>query len=656
MLSFKPLVLLISVVGCFLLTLTLTSTQDPIPTPAASKLIPRKILFGNPIKTSPKISPNGSKLAYLAPDENNVLNVWVKDLLNPGEDVKVTSEKKRGITSYTWQFDQSHILYVQDKDGDENWHLYQTNILTKETKNLTPYDGVKVDILAYEPSRPNELLFQMNLRDRSVFDVYRLNLTTNELKLDTENPDKLFNWTADHQLNVRAALSYTKDGHTLIHVRDQISAPWRILLTIDANETVGDIAGFSADDQALYLLSSLDGETIRLLKVVIATGQQSLVVEHPQFDLSEVMINPLTHDLEAVGLETERYDWIVLDTQLKPDFQFLSDTLHTPLRIINTDLENQNWIVASISDQRPTDFYLYNRSKKELTFLFNTLPVLKNYTLSPITPVSFQARDGMQLHGYLTLPVGKTENLPTVLFVHGGPWSRDSWGFSPAVQWFANRGYAVLQINYRGSTGYGKKYLNAGNKEWSGKMHTDLLDGKQWAVQNGFANPNKIAIYGGSYGGYATLVGLAFTPDEFCCGVDIVGPSNLITLLQTFPPYWSSGKAKMDKRVGTLESEQDFLKECSPLFKADKITKPLLIAQGANDPRVKQAESDQIVQAMRDNKLPVDYLLFPDEGHGFKRPENRMKFYAAAEEFLAKYLGGLQEPASPEENWDALKR
>lgn len=624
-----------------------------------STLIPRHLLFGNPEKTSPQISPDGKKLAYLAPDANGVLNVWVRDLTEKDQaDRLITSDKKRGVRSFYWQLDNQHILYAQDLDGDENWHIYQTAIDTKETKNLTPFEGCQAGIIDYDPRFPNEMLVQTNQRDKGLFDVYRLNLKTGEYTLDTENPDDVFAWVADHDLHIRACQSYTNEGNTLIRVRDHAKAPWRPFLTIPAEESESGVVGFTPDNQAVYFLSSVDANTNRLIKIALKNQQQEVILEDPQYDIEDIMTNPLTHQLEAAGIEKDKFEWIVLDPSLNKDFQFLKEKSPKGVfRLISRDLANRQWVVAFTSDDRPAQFFVYDRLTQKLTFLFTTQPELEKYTLSPMTPISFQAQDGMTIHGYLTLPADQEpRHLPTVLLVHGGPWTRDTWGLSSSVQWLANRGYAVLQINYRGSTGYGKKYTNAGDKEWAGKMHTDLLDGKKWMIEKGYADPQKIAIYGGSYGGYATLVGLTFTPDEFCCGVDIVGPSNLITLLKTFPPYWAPLKTQMDRRVGNLEKEEDFLKSRSPLFKADQIKKPLLIGQGANDPRVKQAESDQIVQAMRQKNIPVEYLLFADEGHGFARPENRLKFYAAAEEFLAKYLGGRSQPAAPEENWESLKK
>ena len=643
----------LGLIGCLCLGVFLQAEEKALAIPS---LIPRQLLFGNPEKTSAKLSPDGTKLAYLAPDANQVLNVWVRDLQRGGQDRQVTTDRKRGVRQFLWQFNNEAILYTQDKDGDENWHLYQTHIGTQLTKDLTPFEGVKVEMVDADPRFPHEMLIQMNKRDPALFDVYRLNLQTGQLQLDTENPGGVVQWIADHNLQTRASQSITEEGATLIRVRNQVTSPWRDWLKIEPTE-IGDIQDFSADNQSLYLMTSLDANTSRLVKIHVETGERTLVAEDPQYDLSDLLLHPTTYSLEAVGLERDKYEWMVLDPQLKADFDHLSQHLKGPFTLASRDLANQNWIIISLSDQRPSHFYLYRRPSKTLDFLFSTQPTLERYSLSAMQPIRFQARDGMTLHGYLTLPYGQEpRQLPTVLLVHGGPWARDSWGMQPMAQWLANRGYAVLQINFRGSTGYGKAYLNAGNREWANKMHHDLLDGKEWLIGQGYAHPEKIAIAGGSYGGYATLVGLTFTPDAFCCGVDIVGPSNLITLLQTLPPYWKPLKTIMDIRVGKLETEEEFLKSRSPLFKADQIKKPLLIAQGANDPRVKQAESDQIVAAIRQKQLPVEYLLFTDEGHGFVRPENRLKFYAVAEAFLAKYLGGRYEPASPEENWETIKR
>jgi dipeptidyl aminopeptidase/acylaminoacyl peptidase len=639
------------ILGCFsfLLTAVEPSFNDN------DGLIPRKLLFGNPIKASPKISPDGTKLAYLAPSEENVLNIWVRDLKKEGSDRQITHDINQGIRSFCWQLDNQHFLYMQDKEGDENGHLYQVNVLSKAVKDLTPFEGVKAEMLAYEPSKPNEMLILLNKRDPSLFDVYHLDFATGKLELDTENPGGVIGWVVDHQLVVRAASSCTPSGGTLYRMRDQKHTPWFDWIEVPAHHDVA-IAGFDASNHSVFLLSNLGVNTIELYKVDLTNGKQTLIAKDSLYDVDNIMTHPISHELEAIGIEKEKYDWQPANQETKKEFDFLATHLKGQFQLTGRDLADQHWLIASYSDIRPTHFYLFDRKNRELSFLFSTQPSLEQYKLCSMQPISFKARDGMTLYGYLTLPQHvQGKNLPSVLFVHGGPWVRDSWGLNPSVQWLANRGYAVLQLNYRGSTGYGKEYLNAGNREWGAKMHDDLIDGKNWLVQQGYSDPAKVAIYGGSYGGYATLAGLTFTPDAFCCGIDVVGPSNLVTLLQTFPPYWAPIMTQTELRIGKMD-DLEFLKSRSPLFKADQIKKPLLIAQGANDPRVKQSESDQIVQAMRKNHLPVEYLLFSDEGHGFAKPHNRLKFYAAAEDFLAKVLGGRKEAPTSEENWDSLRK
>lgn len=625
--------------------------QESMPT-----LIPRKLLFGNPVKASPKISFDGSRLAYLAPDENDVLNVFVRDLKNPGEDRQVTHDRKSGVRRYFWTVDNTFIYYLQDNEGDENSHLYRSHITTGETKDLTPVEGARIDIMAYEYRFPDQLLFTMNKRDPRFFDVYRMNLSTGEMTLEVENPGDVEGWLADHQLQVRLAQVAMPDGGKEVRIRDTQNDPWRVLLKVDLDDSQISPEGFAGDNRHLFVVTSLENNTSRLIKVDTVTGKWSVVFTDPEYDISGIWQHPTTYALEGVSIDREIPEIIVLDQALTPDWQFLTEKLGKPFTVTDSDLDDKTWVVASFSDRRPTRYYLFDRPSKTLSFLFSTQPTLEKYTLSPMTPIKFQARDDMTLHGYLTVPAGReAKHLPTVLMVHGGPWVRDSWGLAPQVQWMANRGYAVLQINYRGSTGYGKAYHNAGNREWGAKMHTDLIDGKEWLVKQGISDPQKVAIYGGSYGGYAALVGLTFTPDDFCCGVDIVGPSNLVTLIKTMPPYWAVFIAEQKRRMGGLD-EIEFLESRSPLFKVGQIKKPLLIGQGANDPRVKRSESDQIVESMRKKNLPVEYLLFADEGHGFAKPQNRLKFYAATEAFLVKYLGGREEPPAPEENWEALKR
>jgi dipeptidyl aminopeptidase/acylaminoacyl peptidase len=465
--------------------------------------------------------------------------------------------------------------------------------------------------------------------------------------LDTENPGDVQSWQADNALQIRAAQVQTPDGGTIIRVRNDVKAPWHDLMKWGPDETFGGTYGFTPDNKAIWIGTSLDVNAARLLEIDIATGKQKVVVEDPQFDINATINNPKTNALEAVNLIKQRVDYVFLDPKLKDDFAVLSKVRDGDIQGISRSLDDSKWIVTYVSDNAPVYWYLYDRPAKKATVLFSNRPKLEKYQLSSMKPIEFQARDGMTLYGYVTTPAGlESKNLPMVVLVHGGPWGRDVWGYSSYAQWLANRGYAVLQINFRGSTGYGKKYVNAGDRQWAGAMHTDLLDGKDWAVKQGIADAKKVCIMGGSYGGYATLAGVTFSPDAFACGVDIVGPSNLNTLLKTIPPYWSTILATFHKRMGDSE---DILKAQSPLFKADQIKAPLLIGQGANDPRVNKAESDQIVAAMRKNKKPVEYYVFPDEGHGFARPTNNMAFNAITEEFLAKYLGGRYEPTNQDE-------
>lgn len=611
-------------------------------------LIPRKVIFGNPQRDAPRISPDGRHLAYLSPSRG-VLNVWVRNL-GQEDDRVVTSDPKRGIRNYFWQGDSAHILYLQDMDGDENFHLYQTNISTCVTRDLTPIRGVRAIPVAVDPNRPGSALLGLNAKDPRLFDVFEIDLHTGERALVAKNPGDVTDWTADHDFRVRVSQVITPDGGAEIRSLDE-SGQWRLLQKWGPDDSMGGVAGFAPGNGSLYLLSSLGANSIRLQEADARTGAAITLYEDPLYDVSGLMLHPKTHALQAVGVLRARLEWHALDPAILQHLEALRQVRDADFNVQSRSVDDARWIASCEVDNGPTSYYLYETATKSATLLFTNRPDLEQYRLAHMQPVSFPARDGLTLHGYLTTPVGMPpERLPAVLLVHGGPWARDTWGYDNWAQWLANRGYAVLQVNFRGSAGYGKEFLNAGNREWGAKMHTDLLDAKEWIVQSGVADSRRVAIIGGSYGGYATLAALAFTPDEFACGVDIVGPSNLVTLLNTIPPYWAPMIAMFCSRVGNPATDLEFLASRSPLHRAAQIKAPLFIAQGANDPRVKQTESDQIVQAMRKNGLPVEYLVFPDEGHGFARPENNLIFAAAAEAFLGKHLGGRVEPPAPDED------
>ncbi|HLI07673.1 MAG TPA: S9 family peptidase [Ktedonobacteraceae bacterium] len=620
----------------------MADTQTNIPVP----LIPREVLFGNPVKTSPRISPDGKRMAYIAP-VNNVLNVWVgtvgRDNYEP-----VTNDTDRGIRFYFWAKDNRHILYIQDKEGDENWRLYATSLETKETRDLTPFENVQVHIIDVDKHFPDELLIGMNKENPQVHDVYRVIISTGELTMVAKNPGNIAGWVSDVNFKVRGAVATLPDGSSQMLVRENEQAEWQVLLTWGPDDALNSgPVGFTKDGQSLYLEDSSNANASRLVKMNIASGEKTVLAEDPHYDIGAVMIQPDTLEVQAVAFNRERTEWLILDPSIKEDFETIGALHRGDFGVISRDNDDETWIISFTVDNGPVPFYAYQRSERKGTFLFDNQPELNKYVLARMEPISFTARDGLTIHGYLTRPPwGKQTHLPMVLNVHGGPWARDTWGYNPEAQWFANRGYACLQINFRGSTGFGKDFLNAGNREWGGKMHDDLVDAVHWAIEQDIADPERVGIYGGSYGGYAALVGATFTPDLFACAVDIVGPSNLITLIQTIPPYWSTFLANFHRRVGNPETEEEFLKSRSPLFKVDQIKIPMLIAQGANDPRVKQAESEQIVNAMKSRGIDYEYLLFPDEGHGFAKPENRLRFYTAAEKFLARYLGGRYEGAN----------
>ncbi len=596
--------------------------------------VPRELLFGNPERASPKISPNGRRWAYLAPVEG-VLNVWVGP--EGGEAEPLTRDRGRGVRNYLWAEDGRSILYIQDKDGDENWHLYQTDVETGATRDLTPLPGVQAQIVGTEPNFPDQILVALNDRDPRAHDVYRVSLKDGSRTLEATNPGDVIGWLADQKFQVRAAKAMRPDGGCVLRLRE--NGAWRDFLSCGPDDQLG-AHGFSPDGDHVYVESSVGRDTTALLEVPSGGGPAKMLAEDPESDLGAVLTHPREYRVEAVAFETDRVRWQVLDAALADDFKALAG-LDGDVSIVSRDDADKIWYVLVNRSDRSPSFWRWDRVARKAALLFATRPKLDDYALAPMTPVSFPARDGLKIRAYLTAPDGeRARKLPLVLLVHGGPWVRDRWGFQPEAQWLASLGMACLQVNYRGSAGFGKSFLHAGDREWGAKMQDDLTDAAGWAVAAGVADAGRVAIYGGSYGGYAALAGAAFTPEVYRCAVDVVGPSNLITLIRSIPPYWEPMKRIFDLRVGCVDTEEEFLKSRSPLFHADRIAVPLLIAQGANDPRVKQAEAEQIVAALRAKGKPVEYLLFPDEGHGFAKPENRLKFYAAAEAFLGKHLAG----------------
>jgi dipeptidyl aminopeptidase/acylaminoacyl peptidase len=611
-------------------------------------LIPRQVLFGNPERAMPRLSPDGTRLAWIAPHEG-VLNVWLAPVIaDEGVDLDqatvITDDKDRGIRAYEWAHDNRHLLYLQDTGGDENWRLYDVDTQTMQHRDLTPFEGVQTQFVAVERDFPTEILIGLNKDNPQLHDVYRLDLTTGELTKEVDNPGFL-GWLADAKMAVRCAFAPEPDGSLRVLVRDDIDGDWRLLKEIPADDALTtDPVAFSVDGASLLMITSTGAETARLVSVDLATGAEEVLAGDQVADVSGVRLDPHTRRPQIVEVLKDRSDYVVLDDAVAEDVAAIR-ALHPGDPVFaSADDADTTWLVGFTNDAGAVPYYSYDRRTKTGTFLFEHQPLLSRYTLSSMEPFSYVARDGLTIHGYATFPPdGERSGLPVVLNVHGGPWARDVWGYNPTPQWLANRGYLCLQVNYRGSTGYGKSFVTAGDREWGAKMQDDLTDAVEYAVAQGWADPARIAIFGGSYGGYAALAGATFTPDLYCCAVDIVGPSNLKTLIETIPPYWAPMISQFHRRVGDPAVDEEFLWSRSPLSRADQIKIPLLIAQGANDPRVKQAESEQIVAALRAANISCEYMLFPDEGHGFAKPENRMTFYAAAEKFLARYLGGRAE-------------
>jgi dipeptidyl aminopeptidase/acylaminoacyl peptidase len=618
---------------------------------ASGELIPRKVIFGNPDRTAPFISPDGTRLAFTAPVDG-VMNLWVAPVDDLSKAVAVTSAKGRPIMKYLWARNGTHLLYLQDQGGNENFHLYAVDIDANTTVDLTPFKSVRAEIFSTSYDRPDEILVGLNSRDERWHDAWLINVVTGKSTLVQKN-EGFASFIADRNLSIRLASKSTKDGG-YDYVRLD-GGTWKPFATVPGDDALTtEPLFFGPGNKSIYMLDSRGRDKSALVLVDVKTKARTLVAESPKSDIGYVISHPVTHEGLAYATEYERMQWTALKPELQSDIEYLDKQVTGYWSVLSQSKDNNLWTLWIDNTGEPIRFGLFDRKKRALKMLFAARPNLEGAPLPTMYPRIVKSRDGLNLVSYLTLPKGSDDDgdgvpgkpLPLVLLVHGGTWARDGFIYNPPAAWLANRGYAVLSVNFRGSTGFGKSFVNAGDKEWAGKMHDDLIDAVDWAVESKIAQKRKVAIYGGSYGGYAALVGLAFTPEKFACGVDIVGPSNLNTMLTNFPAYWRSFLETFKRRVGdpaTAEGRR-LLKERSPLFRASNIRRPLLIAQGANDPRVKQSEADQIVRAMKKNSLPATYVLYADEGHGFVRPQNRLSFYAVAEAFLAQCLGGRAEP------------
>jgi dipeptidyl aminopeptidase/acylaminoacyl peptidase len=619
-------------------------------------LIPRTAFFGNPAKAGGQISPDGRWLSWLAA-RNGVLNVWVAPLEAPDAARALTDEAARPVTAYFWSRDGQAVLYLTDPGGHENLQLFGADPATGERRALTRFANARVQAPKLSRRIPGRILIQANSRDPRWFDVLALDLKTGALTTVFEN-DGFAGFLADEALELRMATRPLPSGDVALHrIEGGKAAPEPFdLIPFEDVSTTGPI-GYSFDGATLYWRDSRGRDTAALIAEDVATGARTVIAEDPRADLGEMIFDPRTGRAQAYQTHYLRPAWTALDPAVAADLAFLRGRFAGETTITSRTSADDRWTIAVTAADTPGEAWLYERATRSLTRLYATRPALEGEPLAPMLPFEIASRDGWTLVSYLTLPPGADPGgdgrppkpLPLVLLVHGGPWGRDLYGYNAVHQWLANRGYGVLSVNFRASAGLGKRFCAAGDGQWGAKMQDDLLDAVGWAVARGVTTQDRVAIFGGSYGGYATLAALTFTPEAFVCGVDLFGPSNLNTLLATTPSYWASQLAILHRRMGdpTTPEGQALLKERSPVFAADAIRRPLLIGQGANDARVKQAESDQIVEAMQARGIPVTYLLFDDEGHGFARPDNNLAFFAATELFLAQHLGGRAEPMPP---------
>lgn len=602
-------------------------------------LIPVEDFFRLPEKATFRISPDGQNYAWMEPWQGR-MNVFTAPIekIGTSEGTRLTSATQRDIAGFGWA-NNDRILYVQDRGGDENFHIYSVSIKGGDAQDLTPFDKVRAGIVDMLEEDDDHVIIDMNKRDARVFDVYRLNVITGELELLAENPGTIVGWGTDHDGKLRIAMEYVGTTSRLLY-RDDESSPWRCLFETDFRDDVSARV-FTADNKKLYITSDIGRDKSALYEYDPATAEQKLIYENDEASVSALIWSDLHKKLLGVTWYTDKSHRTYFDKEAEEFYTTLRS--HFPgLQVGVTSLskDEKRMFVAVASDRVPGRLYYYDKEKPgEFTQVADFYPWLKEENLAEMKPISYTARDGLTIHGYLTLPVGvEGKNLPAVVVVHGGPESRDRWGYDTEAQLLANRGLAVLQVNYRVSTGYGKAFWKAGFKQWGLKQQDDITDGVKWLIEQGIADPKRIAIYGGSYGGYATLMGLIKTPELYACGVDYVGVSNLFTLFESIPEYWKPLLEQMYETIGNPETDKAQFEATSPTLHADKIQVPLFVAQGSNDPRVVKAQSDAMVEAMRARGIEVQYMVKENEGHGFHNEENRFDFYHAMEKFLAEHL------------------
>ena len=611
-------------------------------------LIPMKDFFRNPVKTSFKLSPNGEYLAFMQPWENR-LNVHVQKI---GEEkiTRITEAKARDIAGYMWA-SNNRIVYAQDKGGNENWHIFAVNIDGSNDKELTPFEGVRAGLLDDLEDDEEHMLIQMNKNDPRIFDVYKLNINTGDMEMVAKNPGNITGWQTDWDGKIRIA-STTDGVNTSLLYRKTEKDPFKKVITTNFKESLSPLFFTFDNGDIIYAASNLGRDKTAIVKYDLAANKElEMIYQHPEVDVSNLMRSKKRKVITGVSFTTDKRHYHFFDDQRKELQKILQKKLPGyEVVVTNMNKAEDKALIRTYSDKTRGAYYFYDLNSKDFRKLADVSPWLNEEYMADQKPIQYQSRDGLTIHGYLTLPKGvEPKNLPVVVNPHGGPWYRDRWGFNPEVQFLANRGYAVLQMNFRGSTGYGRHFWEISFKKWGKEMQDDITDGVKWLIKEGIADSNRVGIYGGSYGGYATLAGLTFTPDLYACGVDYVGVSNLFTFMKTIPPYWKPYLDMLHEKVGDPEKDKELLASASPVLHADKITAPLFIAQGKNDPRVNIDESDQMVEALKKRGIDVEYMVKVNEGHGFHNEENRFDFYAAMEKFLAKHLGGRQTPpAAPD--------